>query len=640
MRVFAAALVSVLCGAALLPAQDRPWAFKLRPLVQVKMQRAKPRDLLPVYFVIGDRLGYHHWFPRVESLDVDQRRALVVRELMAHARKTQARVLAQLRAEHDAGEAHAPSGSWLGNFVQVHATAAAIDRVAALDEVWDVWYDEAPPLAHVEDALPAPVSAGILPGNGPAAVRADRVWALGIFGNGVTVMNADSGINVQHAALQNNLWTNPGEIAGNGIDDDGNGFIDDVHGWNFAAHSSNLDDFGSHGTQTAGVLVGDGACGPYVGIAPLGYVMTGVLSDETSQWQAIQYAILMGAHVQTSSHSYKNDFVPPPNYEMHRDIAELSLAAGLIRTNSTSNNGAQCEGLPTIARPFNIAAPGNVPPPYLDPNQLLVGRKGGVIGVGAHNLFGLLDPQSPCGPSAWNLSDLLAVVPTYPLANWDPNDDDYPWLGGAQMALLKPDVVAPTGTTTTVGGGPTCALGAFGGTSNATPIVAGCIMLWKSANMSLTPEDVAMIIHQTSVDAGSVPGKENTWGAGRIDAYAGLERALCVHRINGEPAWEVMHQGGRTLTFEIDGSPNRPALIAVGLERKTFAFGPIVSGIGATLFPVFVGSTGPTGSVQVDLAVAPVPQPFTVYSQVFLDDTQGPTKRVLTSNVIGIRVVP
>jgi hypothetical protein len=44
--------------------------------------------------------------------------------------------------------------------------------------------------------------------------------------------------------------------------------------------------------------------------------------------------------------------------------------------------------------------------------------------------------------------------------------------------------------------------------------------------------------------------------------------------------------------------------------------------------------------VQVDLAVAPVPQPFTVYSQVFLDDTQGPTKRVLTSNVIGIRVVP
>lgn len=43
----------------------------------------------------------------------------------------------------------------------------------------------------------------------------------------------DSGVDIDHEDLKNVLWTNPGEIAGNGIDDDENGYIDDVHGWNF-----------------------------------------------------------------------------------------------------------------------------------------------------------------------------------------------------------------------------------------------------------------------------------------------------------------------------------------------------------------------------------------------------------------------
>lgn len=43
----------------------------------------------------------------------------------------------------------------------------------------------------------------------------------------------DSGTDIEHEDLKNVLWTNPGEIPGNGIDDDKNGFVDDVHGWNF-----------------------------------------------------------------------------------------------------------------------------------------------------------------------------------------------------------------------------------------------------------------------------------------------------------------------------------------------------------------------------------------------------------------------
>lgn len=52
---------------------------------------------------------------------------------------------------------------------------------------------------------------------------------------GVTVIVGviDSGVDIDHEDLKNVIWTNPGEIAGNGIDDDNNGFIDDIHGWNF-----------------------------------------------------------------------------------------------------------------------------------------------------------------------------------------------------------------------------------------------------------------------------------------------------------------------------------------------------------------------------------------------------------------------
>ena len=49
----------------------------------------------------------------------------------------------------------------------------------------------------------------------------------------VVVAVIDSGIDINHEDLKDEVWTNPNEIAGNGIDDDKNGYVDDIHGWNF-----------------------------------------------------------------------------------------------------------------------------------------------------------------------------------------------------------------------------------------------------------------------------------------------------------------------------------------------------------------------------------------------------------------------
>ena len=84
-------------------------------------------------------------------------------------------------------------------------------------------------------------------------VNADDVWLAGYRGE-VVVAIFDTGIDLNHPDLKNRLWTNPGEIPGNGLDDDGNGFIDDIHGWDFVDDDSDVSDTDGHGTHVAGII--------------------------------------------------------------------------------------------------------------------------------------------------------------------------------------------------------------------------------------------------------------------------------------------------------------------------------------------------------------------------------------------------
>jgi subtilisin family serine protease len=101
-------------------------------------------------------------------------------------------------------------------------------------------------------------------------IKADLAWDTEKGSSSVVVAVMDTGLKTGHSDLTANVWTNPGEVAGNGIDDDLNGYVDDVHGYDFAYVDGDPDDVHGHGTLCAGVVaaVQDNSLG-VTGVAPL-----------------------------------------------------------------------------------------------------------------------------------------------------------------------------------------------------------------------------------------------------------------------------------------------------------------------------------------------------------------------------------
>jgi subtilisin family serine protease len=150
---------------------------------------------------------------------------------------------------------------------------------------------------------------------GLVKTESNRAWEISVGSKDIVTAIIDTGVDVHHLALVNNLWTNPGESgkdakghdkATNGIDDDGNGYIDDVHGWNFAENNNSLTDNHGHGTHIAGIIGATGEGPSHItGVAPKSSLMILKYYDPKSSStnnlkatiQAIQYAIKMKANV-------------------------------------------------------------------------------------------------------------------------------------------------------------------------------------------------------------------------------------------------------------------------------------------------------------------------------------------------------
>lgn len=141
-----------------------------------------------------------------------------------------------------------------------------------------------------------------------ADIDAPEAWNTRTDASGVVVAVIDTGIDYTHPDLADNMWTNFGEIAGDGIDNDNNGFVDDVFGYDFVNNDGDPMDDNDHGTHVAGTVGAQGNNNKgVVGVAwdvqlmALKFLDAGGSGSTSDAIAAINYATQMGADIANNS---------------------------------------------------------------------------------------------------------------------------------------------------------------------------------------------------------------------------------------------------------------------------------------------------------------------------------------------------
>jgi subtilisin family serine protease len=153
------------------------------------------------------------------------------------------------------------AGRGTGRLVLVRSSTLGTDSLAAAFGRSPLVVKACPNYYRHVDA--APDDPGLVEQWGLTRIGAPQAWEASVGSSAVVVASIDTGVDYLHPDLAANMWQNPGEVSGNGLDDDGNGYVDDIYGIDTANHDSNpMDDFG-HGTHTSGIIaaVGDNATG-------------------------------------------------------------------------------------------------------------------------------------------------------------------------------------------------------------------------------------------------------------------------------------------------------------------------------------------------------------------------------------------
>ncbi|HET8948036.1 MAG TPA: S8 family serine peptidase, partial [Candidatus Polarisedimenticolia bacterium] len=190
-------------------------------------------------------------------------------------------------------------------------------------------------------------------GTAGADIDAGQAWDI-TEGAPVVVAVVDTGVDMQHPDLAANIWTNPGEIPGNLIDDDGDGLVDDVHGWDFVNHDDDPSDDDGHGTHVAGTIAASADNGLGVaGIAwharlmPLKFLDASGLGTTSDAIEAIDYAAARGARVLNASWG-GGDF-SEALFESIRNAA----AQEVLFVAAAGNDGADSDRVPFFPAGFD-----------------------------------------------------------------------------------------------------------------------------------------------------------------------------------------------------------------------------------------------------------------------------------------------
>ncbi len=283
-------------------------------------------------------------------------------------------------------------------------------------------------------------------------IGALRAWDLTTGSSNVVVAVIDTGVDYNHPDLAANIWTNPGEIAGNGIDDDGNGFVDDVHGIDTYNNDADPMDDHNHGTHVSGTICAEGNNGIgvvgvnwYCKIMAVKFLGAGGSGTTDGAIKAIRYAKLMGAKIMSNSWGGGGY-----SQALADEINDAIVNYGVIFVAAAGNSGSNNDVTP--------AYPANYP---------------GVIAVAAIDHNGNLAPWSSYGVNKVRLA--ASGVNIY--------------------------------STVRNGGYAT-----YSGTSMATPHVAGAVALIWSLYSAATREQVEARLLGGIMPLASLAGKVKTGG--------------------------------------------------------------------------------------------------------------------------------
>lgn len=294
-------------------------------------------------------------------------------------------------------------------------------------------------------------------------IQAPDAWQTSQGSTNVVLAIADTGIDLNHQDLTGNLWANPGEICGNGHDDDGNGYADDCHGINTITGSGTPMDDEGHGTHVAGIAgaIGNNGVGvsgvnwrvSIMALKFLGADGSGSVADEL---KAIEYAVQKGAKV-------------------------LNLSYGGYDLSESEKQAIQ--------------------------------NAGNILFVAAACNESVNNDVSPCYPASLGFPNIISVAAT------DQSDDlaFFSNYGKNSVSVGAPGVSIKS---TYLGN----TYKSFSGTSMATPFVSGLAALVLSKYPSLSPSQLKDRILRTADAILSLQDKILT--GGRINAYRALTEVV------------------------------------------------------------------------------------------------------------------
>ncbi len=173
----------------------------------------------------------------------------------------------------------------------------------------------------------------------------------------------DTGVDLGHPDLASQIWSNPGEVPGNGVDDDGNGYVDDVKGWDFGNGDAdpnpeplfeNLDSFvidvGFHGTFVAGIAAA--ATGNLEGIAGAGWncrilplKVSNSAGEITSEAVGAAFLYATALHVPVLNMSLGGPGDPGVP-EFFQALVDGASAAGVLCVAAAGNDGSETPSYP------------------------------------------------------------------------------------------------------------------------------------------------------------------------------------------------------------------------------------------------------------------------------------------------------